>query len=295
MTLRHLKIFIAVYQEMSITKAANRLHLAQPSVSLAIKELEDNYHFKLFDRINRRIFVTEVGEAFYEYAFHIISLYDEMENKMISPQMPIKICLGSSITIGTFIVPEIINAFSNIYPNCELNVKIQNSQQIIHSVVKNEMDMGVIEDKVFHEQLIEIPFMEDQLYFICDKNHPLAETEAVSLEEIAAYPLFMREQGSASREIADGLFKAHQLKPHILWESVSNQAILQAIKCIGGITVISEKLVDDDIKKGKIAVLPIYPEVFKRNFALIYHKNKYLTPALNQLIQLFTNHQLPSL
>ena len=79
MTLRHLRIFVAVYQERSITRAADRLHLAQPSVSLAIRELEENYKIRLFERFSRRLFITEQGEQLYDYALHIISLFDEME------------------------------------------------------------------------------------------------------------------------------------------------------------------------------------------------------------------------
>lgn len=287
MTLRHLRIFLEVYQEMNITKAAAKLHLAQPSVSLAIKELEEYYHIRLFDRINRRLFITERGEAFYEYVSHIIQLFDEMERNMVSPETPLNIYLGSSITIGNYVVPEIIRKFQKLYPSCGVYVQVQNSKQIIHAVLKNELDFGVVEDKVSDEQLISLPFMRDRLYFICGIEHPLAKRSRLNLEEVCAYPFFLREPGSASREITDGLLKSHQLKPRIMWESVSNQALLQAIKTNGGISVMSGKLVKEEIEKNSIVVLPLHPEAFERDFTLIYHKKKYLAPALEQLMQLF--------
>lgn len=287
MTLRHLKIFTVVYQEMSITKASKALHLAQPSVSLAIKELEEYYHIRLFDRINRRIFITEKGEAFYDYASHIIRLFDEMENSMVSPELPMGISVGSSITIGNYVVPQAISQFHRKYPACEVTVRIQNSQQIVQAVLKNGLDIGLVEDRVEYEQLESIPFMQDQLYFICGRDHPLAGERSVSLEEICGYPLFLREPGSASREIADGLLKAHQQKARIMWESVSNQALVRAVEKNPGISIMSGKMVETEVERGSIVVLPCHPDVFSRNFTLIRHKKKYMTQALQDFIKIF--------
>lgn len=286
MTLRHLRIFAAVYQEMSITKASKKLHLAQPSVSLAIKELEDAYHIQLFDRINRRLFITERGEAFYTYTSHILDLFEEMENSMIAPDIPLGISLGSSITIGNYLVPRTIAAFREKYPGCEVAVRIQNSQQIVQAVLKNELDLGLVEDKVKNDQLEAVPFMRDRLYFICGKDHPLAGKNMLTLETICGYPLFLREPGSAGREITDGLLKAHQIKAKVSWESVSNQALIRAVEVNQGISVMSEKLIGDEVKRGRILILPLYPKAFERSFALIYHKKKYLTGALEELIKM---------
>lgn len=294
MGLRQLRIFTEVYQEKSITKAADKLHIVQPSVSLTIKELEEEYGIKLFDRIGRGIFVTETGEAFYEYASHIISLYDEMENKMKSPSAPFQINMGSSITIGCFIVPHIVARFRDIYKNGEINVRIQNSKQIVQGVMKNEIDIGVVEDRVEDDKLISIPFLKDQLLFVCNNSNQLTKKNKIELEDIARQPLFMREPGSASREIADGLFKANQIKINIAWESISNQSIIHALKENEGITVISHKLVEKEIAEGSLYVLPLYPEEFKREFILIYHRNKYLTPAIKSLIGLICEEKKES-
>lgn len=286
MTLRHLRIFAAVYQEMSITKASKKLHLAQPSVSLAIKELEDAYHIQLFDRINRRLFITERGEAFYTYTSHILDLFEEMENSMIAPDIPLGISLGSSITIGNYLVPRTIAAFREKYPGCEVAVRIQNSQQIVQAVLKNELDLGLVEDKVKNDQLEAVPFMRDRLYFICGKDHPLAGKKMLTLETICGYPLFLREPGSAGREITEGLLKAHQIKAKVSWESVSNQALIRAVEVNQGISVMSEKLIGDEVKSGRIVILPLYPKAFERSFSLIYHKKKYMTGALEELIKM---------
>ncbi|MDC7289265.1 LysR family transcriptional regulator [Blautia schinkii] len=287
MTRRHLLIFVTVYQEMSITAASRKLHLAQPSVSLAVKELEEAYRIKLFDRINRRLYVTEKGREFYGYAKHIVDLFDEMESVMVSPDMPGTLHIGSSITIGNFLVPSVAAEFNRVYPNCEVKVRIENSRQVIQAVLKNELDLGLVEDKADVGLLEEIPFMEDRLYFVCGSGHPLAYRNKVTLKEIAAYPFCLREQGSASREITDSVFQAEQLKYRLLWESVSNQALIHAVEQNTGITVLSGRLISEELKAGRLVKLPLYPAAFLRSFTLIYHKKKYLTESLKLLIELF--------
>ena len=116
MTLRHMKIFVAVYQQKSITLASNSLHLAQPSVSLAIKELEEYYHIRLFDRLSRRIYPTENGHRFYEYALHIVSLFSEMENKIPAWDANAPLHIGSSSTLGTCLLPSLVKTYQEQHP-----------------------------------------------------------------------------------------------------------------------------------------------------------------------------------
>lgn len=188
MTIRHLKIFIEVYKEMSVTKAAEKLHMVQPSVSLVIRELEEAYQVRLFDRINRRLFVTESGKLFFDYATHIVDSFDQMESAMTSDQGTGSLHVGSSITIASYLIPEAVRRFGQVCPECRVSVTVENSHRIIQKVLKNELDFGVVEDKSGYEQLEERPFMEDRLYFVCGSGHPLAKQETVTLEEICRYP-----------------------------------------------------------------------------------------------------------
>ena len=130
MTLRHMKIFVAVYQQKSITLASNSLHLAQPSVSLAIKELEEYYHIRLFDRLSRRIYPTENGHRFYEYALHIVSLFSEMENKIPAWDANAPLHIGSSITLGTCLIPSLVKAYQEQHPEIKIYVTVKNTGTI---------------------------------------------------------------------------------------------------------------------------------------------------------------------
>ncbi len=288
MTIRHLKIFIAVYSEMSITKASQKLHLAQSSVSMVIRELEENYHVKLFDRVNRRLYVTEEGRLFFDYAAHIVDSFDQLENVMTEPDAVRQIHIGTSITIGNYLVPGAVRRFQEYYPACSVSVSVENSHQIIQKVLKNELAFGVVEDRASYEQLAEKPFMKDRLFFVCGAGHPLAGRETVTLEDVCRYPFFMREPGSAAREITEHFMKIRQMKYEILWESVSNQALLHAIRELPGITVLSEKLVEKDVKEKKISILPLHPQIFERQFSVVYHRQKYLNAAVRKLMDVIT-------
>lgn len=130
-----------------------------------------------FERLNRKLFVTEKGERLYDYAVHLLELSQEMEEDLLSSGNGGRIRLGSSITAGAFLVPERAARFQEHYPECRLEVSVQNSGKVIRQVLKNELDLGVIEDRAEEEMLVKIPFREDRLYFLCGASHPLAEKE----------------------------------------------------------------------------------------------------------------------
>ena len=195
MTLRHLKIFVSVYQNMSITRASEELHLVQPSVSLAIKELENYYGIKLFDRLSRRIYPTDTGARFYDYALHIISMFDEIEREIKNWDTIGSLRIGSNITAGTFLLPPIIKEFNNVCPDIKTTVTIENNEEIQHQLIDNKVDIAMIEGNVLYPQIISEPLMDSRICFVAVPTNPLVKKKNVSLEEIASCSLLMREAG----------------------------------------------------------------------------------------------------
>lgn len=276
MTLRHMKIFVTVYQNKGITNASQVLHLAQPSVSLAIRELEDYYGVHLFERIGRRIYPTECGKDFYGYALHIVSLFDEIEKKVRNWDTIGTLRIGTSVTIGTHLLPGIINQASAAFPGLTIEAVINNSATIEDHILDNTIDIGLIETRPEHPEILFEPFMKDTLCAIVPPNHPLGNRKQISLTELTAYPFLMREKGSAGREILDARFALEQLSVHPLWESSSTQAIVKGVAAGIGVAILPYLLVEQDIKDGIITMLPVTPPL-KRDFNIIYHKSKYLT------------------
>ena len=165
-----MKIFVTVYQHSSVTKAAGKLHLAQPSVSLAVKELEEYYGIRLFERIGRGISPTEAGSEFYSYALHIVSLFEDMEKKIKNWDTLGTIRIGTSITIGTHILPSLIKSYQEEFPSLRVEAVVNNSGLIEQYVLDNTIDLGLIETQPEHAEIQAVPFMEDQLCAILSSS-----------------------------------------------------------------------------------------------------------------------------
>ena len=281
MTLRHMKIFVTVFQQGSITGAARELHLAQPSVSLAIKELENYYGLRLFERIGRHISPTEGSKEFYNYAIHIVSLFQEMENWDAVGSIRI----GTSITIGTHILPALTRRFQRKYPELRLEAFISKSSDIEQHLLNNSIDIGLIETQPEHPELTFTPFMEDTMCAIVPCHHPLAGQAEISLPQLAEYPFLMREHGSAGREILDAAFALKQISVRPVWESSSTQAIVRGVSEGVGVAVLPYLLVERDIEEGLVAMVSL-TEPIRRNLNIIYHKSKYLTPNMLAFVEM---------
>lgn len=286
MTIRHMKIFLEVYRCKSITRAAEQLHLAQPAVSRAIQEIEQFYGVRLFDRISRHLYITESGKRFYDYALHIISSFDEMEQKMKDSDQLGEIRLGTSITIGNFLLPRLVKEMKQCLPQVTIRARIQNSESVQHDVANNELDLGLIEGAVAYPELDSISFMEDRLAVIVPPEHELLKKEAVQLSDLLDYDLLLREKGSAVRGLFDYVLLSHELKAAPIWESASTQVLLAGVREGLGISVLPYRLAEQEIRSGAIAELCLPSTPFIRKFTAVYHKNKYLTPAMQELLEL---------
>ena len=285
MTLRHLHIFVTVFQTGGITRAAEVLHMAQPSVSLAVHELEEHYGIRLFERIGRKIIPTECAKSFYGYALHIVSLFSDMERKMADWDVSGKLRIGTSITTGTHVLPQLLRAFQKLFPDIRTEVVIHNSSTIERFTCDNSIDIGIIENKPEHPDIHCLPFRKDRLCGIAPPGHTLAGRNDVTFREFAGFPLLLREKGSGGREMLDACFSLEELPVHPLWESVSTQAIIAGVAAGLGVSVLPCLLVERDIQDGHVARFSLQPEL-QRDFNIIYHKSKYLTAPLKELIRL---------
>lgn len=285
MTLRHMRIFVSVFQKNSITKAAQELHLAQPSVSLAVRELEDYYGIRLFDRIGRHIAPTECGKEFYRYAVHIASLFNEMEKKMRNWDTFGTLRIGASITIGTHILPVLIHRYQDQFPDLMIEAKVSKSASIEDEIIHNGIDLGLIETQPSHPDLRAVPFMTDSMCAITAPDHPLASVKSISLAELSRFPFLMREKGSAGRKLLDAAFSLQQMTVSPRWESTSTQALVKAVAEGLGVSVLPYLIVKKDIEEGTVRQIPLNQPI-RRNLNVIYHKSKFLTDNMKSFIEL---------
>lgn len=286
MTLRHIKIFVSVFQNGGITKAAQELRIAQPSVSLAVKELEDFYGTKLFDRIGRKICPTQNGKRLYDYALKICGLFDEANRSVKNPDALGEIRIGASITTGTKLLPDIINRYKKIRPEITVKAIIGNSDEIERKVLANEIDLGFTEKQPLSPEIIAEPFGADRLCAVAAPDHPLTSAPSVTPGELAEEPFLTREKGSAVREITDAYFAVAGLSISPVMESTGTQALLNAAEKGIGISILPYMLAGERIKNGTLREIPLSP-VINRSLNIIRHKSKFLSPAIKDFCALW--------
>lgn len=279
MTLRHMKIFATVCFSKSVTEAAKELGMAQPAVSLAIRELEDHYQVPLFDRISHKLYITEDGKKLLQYALRIIGLFDEVESTIKDGNSSGTLRIGSSITIGTCLLPDYVKRFRAISSKVRIYVTIDNSAEIEKKVLENQLDFGLIEGNVHSDRILCRKFLKDELAFVCRANGTLSDRTEISPDELPGLPFILREKGSGTRELFDSalLTKGLTLVPE--WESVSTKAIINAVKNGLGVSVLPIRLVERELASKELVRLKISGIELERSFYLIYHKDKHLPAA----------------
>ncbi len=279
-----MSIFVAVCEENSVTKAAQRLHIAQPAVSLAVKELEAYYDARLFDRISRRLHLTDAGRKMLEYASHIVSLFGEMENGMRQWERSGKLRIGASITIGTHLMPQYVSAFRKDHPESSIEVLISSSDLIEKKILQSELDFALIEGIVHSDSIVGHAFMKDRLAAICAPSCALCQEDAITMEQLLSQPLLLREPGSGTRELFDHIMASFERSYTPSWESTSTIALINAVKSGLGVSVLPYMLVLDELKRGSIVELKVENLHFDRGYHIIHHKNKLLTNLAKEFI-----------
>jgi len=161
MTLRHFKIFVAVCDNMNMTASAESLFISQSAVSQAIAELEKHYDVRLFERLSRKLYLTQAGEKLLSYARHIIKLNLEVEQSMKALHENSLIRLGASVTIGTSVLPKLISTFKQLTPSTVIEVCEDNTQQIERQILRDEIDIALIEGEITSPDINSILFMDD--------------------------------------------------------------------------------------------------------------------------------------
>lgn len=289
MTLRHMKIFVAVCECKSVTAAAKKLFITQPAASLAITELEDYYGVRLFDRISKRLHITEMGKQLLSYATHIVSLFDEAEKSIRNLDSIGILRVGTSITIGNYLLPNFVKKFQDTHRNIKINAIIDNSKNIEDLVLRNEIDLGLIEGFSHSEYIESKIFMTDRMVLICSPDHAWSKVKEIEISDLNNSEFILRENGSAGREIIDNIFEMHGININQRWQSLSTQAIIKAVSKNLGISALPYLLVKENLDRGEVVEVAIKNITLIQNFSIINHKNKFLTNSAKDFMALCLN------
>lgn len=283
MTIRHLKIFVVVAENGNMSTAAKKLYISQPTVSQAIRELEEHYGVKLFERLSKKLFITEAGKYLLFQAKNLIDQFDNIEASMKNNYQVETLRIGASMTVGSVLLSNLISDLQGENPNIETYAFVNNTTIIEEKLLNSDLDVAVVEGKVKSHDLISIPMIDDYLVLVCGTNHPLSLKKELSLEDLENQKFVVREKGSGTREILDEFLKLHNINVKIVWESSSPDTIKHAVMENGCLALMPFRIMEKEINEGQMNVIFITNNEWKRSFSLVYHKDKNLTNSIELL------------
>jgi len=279
MDIHRFKIFASVFRHKNFSKASKELNLTQPTVSNHIKLLEEEFDLKLFERLGKTISATKQAKVLYEHAMEIIKSADIMKKaiKASSKDTTGRLIIGASTIPGEYILPEIIFKFRNIYPSVSFDVEISDSGEIIERVSRHELLMGIVGTKLPSDQIKYTTFIEDELIVISSPS--FVKRHSIKLNELAKWPMILREEGSGTRKEFEKLLEDKGISvDDINVASIvgSNDAVKQAVKAGLGISIVSKLSVDDELKYKIIKEIKLTDIKIMRRFYLVTHRKRTL-------------------
>jgi len=286
---RRLQVFFTVAKLLSFTKAAESLHMTQPAVTFQVRQLEEYFNTRLFDRTHNRISLTEAGVNVYGYAEKIFELYGEMESMVreMTGDIGASVTIGASTTIAEYMLPSLLGDFRVKYPDVLIHLKVSNTEGVVSMVENNVIDLGVVEAPVGNKNLVVERCRNDKLVAIVPPQHPLAKKSVVTLNELLSYPFICREEGSGTREvIEDYVCNAEGCKNglNVAMELGSPEAVKGAVEANMGISIVSDATVVKEHRLGTLKLLDLDPPM-ERPFSFVHQKQKFRVRVMDELLE----------
>jgi len=286
---RRLQVFYTVAKLLSFTKAAETLHMTQPAVTFQVRQLEEHFNTRLFDRTHNRVTLTEAGRKSYEYAEEIFELYVEMENsvKELTGDVSGALTLGASTTIAEYMLPSLLSGFTKKFPDIQLRLKVSNTEGIVSMIENSMIDLGIVEGPVTNKNLLVEMCRVDNLVVIVPFGHELASRDSISMDGLMHYPFICREEGSGTRDvIIDYMTKMGLDKNNlnVCLELGSPESIKGAVEAGMGVAIVSSATIQKELKLNVLSKLDLDP-LLERSFSFVRQRQKFRLHAMEGLLE----------
>jgi len=285
--LRKLRVFHEVAETGSVSKAAINLHMAQPAVSLILKDLEAYYQVSLFDRLSNRLYITPAGQHLYLMAQQVLAELDKLDTSMKESDFQQSLRLGAGIAASSGKFVHVVKQLQEEYPSLSITVEIEKSPDIEQKVLDNIVDIGIIEGVSHHPKLISEVIYTDEYQLVASPECPY---EHITVVEIKNFPMILREPTSNTRGILDEAFASTSGRMNIIWSSVSIDAIKLAVKAGLGYSLLPRQLIEDDLREGTLKVIKIEDFMIKRTVSWVMHRDRQMSESMKRLVELFISN-----
>ncbi len=295
---RRLQVFHAVAKHRSFTKAAETLFMTQPAVTFQIKQLEEQFNVRLFERGHGQISLTDAGRVVFEYAERILGLSSELDARMkdLTGHIAGVLMIGASMTIADYLLPQVLGEFKARFPSVVPRLLVANSETVQSQVAEHTLDIGFIEGESLLPSLVTEVCCEDELQLVCAPSHPLAKQKAVTPDLLAQHAYISREPGSGTREVADRYLQKAGLAAETLQPAMelgSPEALKGLVGTGFGFAIMSRATVARETRHGELVGIPFVPRMV-RNLSAVYAKQKFHPKTLASFVA-FAKERLAAL
>ena len=286
---RRLQVFHAVAKHLSFTKAAEALFMTQPAVTFQIRQLEEQFNTRLFDRTHGRITLTPAGIMALDYAERILGLSSELDTRLkeISGQVAGPLLIGASTTIAEFLLPRVLGEFKASYPAVVPRLFVANSEAVQGRISERTLDLGFIEGDSHLPSLVTDVCCDDELRVVCAPSHPLARLKSVAPKALMEHAYVSREPGSGTREVIDHYLQKAGVQPdalQVVMELGSPEALKGLVATGLGFTIMSRAIAALEVKLGRLAQIPLSPPLI-RHLSVVYPKERFHSRLVNEFVQ----------
>jgi DNA-binding transcriptional LysR family regulator len=282
MNFHQLRVFLEVAKEKNFSAAAARLCVTQPAVTWQVKNLEEHYGLRFFERTRKKITLTAEGKILFDFADRILNLSRQAEEALTDLKGLSRgaLRIDSVPTFGDYSLPALLDLFHKRYPGIAIEIHTGNSRQVIENTLLHKNDIAFVARDPENEKLVARELLSDLLVGIVSPRHPFGRRKSIFLKELNGQPLILREQGSSSRASVDEILKRKGVSPVIIMESASTSLIKKMVEGDTAMAILSQQVVKKEVLAKSLRVLPISDVEIARRFYIIYHKDKYFSRVL---------------
>lgn len=285
-TLRQLEVFLAVAQHENVTMASESLSLSQSATSTALKEFEQRFSIQLFDRLGKRLKLSEFGRALRPRAEALLAQAGEFEQSLTSHNDIGLLKVGATLTIGNYLAVGIMARFMAQHPGARVELTVENTAAIAERVRQFELDIGLVEGELQDPELEVLPWRDDELELFCAPTHPLAGKKMLSDSDLLAAQWIVREKGSGTRQAFDRAMTGLLGSIDLRLELQHTEAIKRAVEAGLGIGCLSRITLEDAFRRGSLVSLQAPQRNWKRKLYFILHRQKYRGTGIESWLDL---------
>ncbi len=293
LNLNLLQVFHLAAELSSFTRAAAALHLTQPGISKHVRDLEEYYGTRLFDRLGKKVALTHAGEILYGTTKAVFDLLGETRLKIddLEGLAAGKLTVAATITVGTYILPGLLADFTHVHPKIELAVDMALSEQVAEKVLDNSAEIGLIGHSMKDPRLVSEKFLSDELLLIVSSRHKWAHRRRITPGELSDQPFIISKEGSGTRITVEKKFRDSGIALRRVIEFGNTEGVKKAVESNLGISILSKHTVSREIAVGLIIPLTLPGIDMERSFHFIYRRDKYITQAMKSFLALLKERE----